>query len=91
MVNTHDDLPTDVESLRRLVVEARQGIADRDERLRLAEAQIVYSTLEIENLKAQLAKLRRLQFGRSSERLSTAIEQIEFELEELETAYSTRW
>ena len=88
MVSTHDDLPTDAESLRRLVVEARQGIADRDERLRVAEAQIVYSTLEIENLKMQLARLRRLQFGRSSERLSAAIEQIEFKLEELETTVS---
>ena len=88
MVSTRDDLPTDAESLRRLVVEARQGIADRDERLRLAEAQIVYATLEIENLKMQLARLRRMQFGRSSEKLSAAIEQIEFKLEELETTVS---
>jgi transposase len=88
VVSTHDELPTDTESLHRLLIVARQGIAERDEQLRRAEAQIVYSTLEIENLKLQLARLRRMQFGRSSEKLSDAIEQIEFKLEELETTVS---
>jgi len=88
VVSTHDELPTDTESLHRLLIAARQGITERDEQLRRAEAQIAYSTLEIENLKLQLAKLRRMQFGRSSERLSAAIEQIEFKLEELETTVS---
>ena len=41
--------------------------------------------LEIEKLKFQIAKLRRMQFGRSSERISRQIEQLEFRLEELET------
>jgi transposase len=39
---------------------------------------------EIARLKAQLAKLRRLQFGRSSEKLDTAIAQLELALEEAE-------
>jgi transposase len=88
VVSTHDDLPTDTESLHRLLIDARQLIAQRDEQLRLAEARNVYSTLEIENLKMQLARLRRMQFGRSSEKLCEAIEQIEFKLEELETSVS---
>ena len=41
--------------------------------------------LEIEKLKFQIAKLRRMQFGRSSERISRQIEQLELRLEELET------
>ena len=41
-------------------------------------------TLEIEKLKLQIAKLRRMQFGRSSERLARHIEQLELRLEELE-------
>ena len=41
--------------------------------------------LEIEKLQFQIAKLRRMQFGRSSERISRQIEQLEFQLEELET------
>jgi transposase len=88
VVSTHDELPKDTESLHRLLIDARQSIAQRDELLRLAEAKILYSTLEIENLKMQLARLRRMQFGRSSERLSEAIEQIEFKLEEFETSVS---
>jgi len=85
VASTHDELPKDTESLHRLLIDARQAIAQRDEQLRLAEAKILYSTLEIDNLKMQLARLRRMQFGRSSEKLSEAIEQIEFKLEELET------
>ena len=88
MVSTHAELPTDTASLQRLLLAARQGIAARDAQLRLAQAQLRYSTLEIENLKMQLARLRRLQFGRSSEKLSAAIEQLEFKLEELETTVS---
>ncbi len=42
-------------------------------------------TLEIEKLKFQIAKLRRMQFGRSSERIARRIEQLELQLEELET------
>ena len=37
-------------------------------------------------LRAQLAKLRRLQFGRPSEKLDTAIAQLELTLEDLEEA-----
>jgi transposase len=38
----------------------------------------------------QLARLRRMQFGRSSEKLSEAIEQIEFKLEELESGVAAK-
>lgn len=43
-------------------------------------------TIEIEHLKLIIAKLRRLQFGRSSEKLSREIDQLELRLEELQTA-----
>jgi transposase len=46
---------------------------------------VQFKTLEIEKLKFQIAKLRRMQFGRSSERISQQIEQLELRLEELET------
>ena len=72
------DLPNDVESLRRLVLEKS---AERD----LAFAALKNKTLEVEKLKLQLAKLRRVQFGRSSERLDRAAEQLELAIEELET------
>src|ERR1700683_2925931 len=39
---------------------------------------------EIENLKLLIAKLRRMQFGRKSEKLDRQIEQLELQLEELQ-------
>src|SRR5580698_10403906 len=53
--------------------------------LKAAELAVQLNALEIEKLKFQIAKLRRMQFGRSSERLTRQIEQLELRLEELET------
>ncbi len=53
-----------------------------------AEALADQRTL-IERLRLQLARLRRLQFGRSSERLSAEADQLEPALEELETEAPT--
>jgi transposase len=47
---------------------------------------VVEQQAQIEHLKLLIAKLRRLQFGRSSEKLSREIEQLELRLEELQTA-----
>jgi transposase len=44
-------LPTDIESLQRLVIEQRAALLSRD--------------VEIEKLKIELARLKRMQFGRS--------------------------
>ena len=52
--------------------------------LQAAKLAVQLRTLEIEKLKFQIAKLRRMQFGRSSERLTRQIEQLELRLEELE-------
>ncbi len=41
--------------------------------------------LEIEKLRLQIPKLRRMQFGRSSERITDQIGRLELRLEELET------
>jgi transposase len=54
-VHSSTDLPDDVESLKRLVLESRAALRSRD--------------LEIQHLKLLLAKLRRMQFGRSSDLL----------------------
>ena len=66
----HADLPDDIESLKQLVLSMRQVIARRD--------------LQIEQLKLTLAKLRRAQYGRSSEALDERINQLELSIEELE-------
>src|SRR5580658_7146854 len=64
------DLPDDIEILKRIVIEQRE--------------RLLSNSLQIEQLKLQLAKLRRLQFGRSSEQLDAQIAQLELTLEDLE-------
>lgn len=66
------DLPDDIETLKRLLVEER------------AARQV--DQAEIQSLKLQLAYLKRQQFGRSSEQLSEQIAQLELTLEDLESA-----
>jgi transposase len=63
-------LPSDVESLQRLVREQQAQLLSRD--------------VLIEQLKLQLARLKKLKFGHSSEQLDAQIAQLELSLEELE-------
>ena len=68
-------LPDDAQALRAIVLAQAAALADQ---LGL-----------IERLRLQLARLRRLQFGRSSERLAAEADQLELALEELETEAPT--
>jgi len=69
----------DVEALKALVV-AKHGEL-------LEQHKILSSTTqEIEHLKLVIEKYRRMIFGRKSEKLTAQLEQLEFRLEELETA-----
>jgi transposase len=72
------ELPADPDALRAFALACQAE-------LKAAELAVQLRTLEIEKLKFQLAKLRRMQFGRSSERISRQIAQLELRLEELET------
>jgi transposase len=67
-------LPDDIESLKRLVIAQRATLLSRE--------------VEIEKLKIELARLKRMQFGRSSEQLAARIAQLELGLEELEASES---
>jgi transposase len=73
-----EELPADSDALRAFALMC-QGA------LKAAETAVQIKALEIEKLKFQIAKLRRMQFGRSSERISRQIEQLELRLEELQT------
>ena len=74
-----DNLPDDIQELKHLIIA-------RDAELAAAKSGLIAATLEAEKLKFELAKLKRMAFGQSSERLDHAIEQLELKLEELETA-----
>jgi transposase len=71
------DLAALPEAVRALIASQAATIARQQEQL--AERHV-----EITRLKAQLAKLRRMQFGRSSEKLDSAIAQLELALADLE-------
>ena len=93
------DLPDDIEALKRLVVartaerdgfkierdviaaERDAAVAERD----AAKVGLISKTLEAEKLKFELARLKRMTFGASSERIKREIEQLELKLEELES------
>jgi transposase len=70
-------LPNDVESLQALLRTAHGA-------LEALSAQLRSRDVLIEHLKLQLARLKRMKFGRSSEQLDAQIAQLEFSLEELE-------
>lgn len=63
-------LPSDLSALQAIVVAQAAELRSRD--------------VLIDRLKAQLAKLRRMRFGASSEKVDRAIEQLELELEDAE-------
>ncbi|PUA41326.1 IS66 family transposase [Pseudomonas protegens] len=54
--------------------------------LQALQALVSAQRAEIERLKMMIAKLRRTQFGRSSERLEATIDQLQLSLEELEVS-----
>ncbi len=86
------NLPNNIDTLRRIIVTQAADFAAelgaRDAELAAARAGLVAKTLEIEKLKFQIARLRRAQFGRSSEKIARTIEQLELMLEELEAETS---
>src|ERR1035441_6465123 len=74
MVATHRALPDlnqlDPTALKALILSQHEQLLSRDH--------------EIEHLKLLIAKLRRMQFGRKSEKLDRQIEQLELRLDELQ-------
>jgi transposase len=76
MINAAD-LPNDINALKALLLA-------RDEAILGLEAQLNTRAVEIEHLKLTIAKLRRMQFGRKSEKLDHQIEQLELQLEDLQ-------
>jgi transposase len=87
----HADLPDDIAALKALLLASEQAlrerdsaIAQRDEIVAGLREQLTTNGVEIEHLKLMIAKLRRMQFGRKSEKLDHQIEQLELQLEDLQ-------
>jgi transposase len=77
------DLPDDVSTLRAMLVQARASLAEQSCEIERLLRDMAERDLEIERLKAQIDKLKRMQFGRKSEQLDRQIARLEAELEEL--------
>jgi transposase len=77
VITSPDPLPQDLASAHAMILAQREA-------LMLAQSETQVGRLEIERLKLMLAKLRREQFGQSSERGKQLIEQLELAIEDLE-------
>ncbi len=85
------DLPSDPDDLRALVVQmqarltaSEDELAATREELAAAKNAVQLTTLQIEKLQVALARLRRMKFGQSSERVAQQADQLELTLEDLE-------
>jgi transposase len=86
MSATPDQLPNDIEEMKRLFLAQAANLEKVSAELAAAKAGLKIYALEIEKLKFQLARLRRQKYGSSSERIEREIQQLELKLEELEAA-----
>jgi transposase len=83
-MSSADTLPDDIEALKGLLRQRDAQLEHMQDLLVSRDAVIATGKAEIEHLKLLIAKLRRMQFGRKSEKLDRQIEQLELRLEELE-------
>jgi transposase len=72
------------------VAELKALLQEQHAKLAVQDALLRSYTLEIEALKLQILRLRRLQFGNRSEKRAREIEQLELWVEELEAAATQR-
>ncbi|HGO6129127.1 MULTISPECIES: IS66 family transposase [Burkholderia cepacia complex] len=83
-MTTANTYPDDVEALKALLLERDARIGHLENLVESHEAVVATGKAEIEHLKLLIAKLRRMAFGRSSEKLDRQIQQLELKLEDLE-------
>jgi transposase len=79
------ETPSEIAVLRAALAAAEARAAAAEEELTQARAVVSASDAMIRHLQLQIAKLRREQFGYSAERHARLIEQLEMQLEDLET------
>ncbi len=79
-----------IAELKALLQEKHAQLLTQSEQLVAKDAQIHFFTVQIESLKLQILKLRRMQFGNRSEKRAREIEQLELWVEELEAAAAQR-
>jgi len=79
------NLPDDPAILRQMVAAGQAALAERDTEIERLRGRLCHREAELEKLKIELARLKRMRFGRTSEQLDGEIRQLELLIEELET------
>lgn len=82
------DLPDDIEALKALVLRVRAEADAAEAEAAAARAEVSDTRTLIAHLKLQIAKLKRDQYGQSSERSARLVDQLELQLEEIEASAS---
>ena len=80
------DLPNDIEALKSLVI----TLTARSTRLEAAEALLLSQKLELEKLRFEIACLKRMKYGRSSEALDRELLQMQLSIEDLEVSLAAK-
>ncbi len=75
----------DADALKAMLLASHEQFTAQQEELLAAREQLLSRDHEIKHLKLLIAKLRRMQFGRKSEKVERQIEQLELKLEDLES------
>jgi transposase len=86
LVPTIAALPDDIATLKRLLVERDAEVEKRRAEVEVQRGEVLAARLLIEKLKLEIARLRRIQFGRRSEQHDARVVQLELIVEELETS-----
>lgn len=77
------DLPNDIDALKGIILE-------RSAKLEAAEALLIYKNLELEKLRFQIASLKRMKYGRSSEQLDRELTQMQLSIEDMESSLAAK-
>src|SRR5579871_2310562 len=77
------DLPNDVEALKGIILEHAA-------KLEAAEARLISQKLELEKLRFEIACLKRIKYGRSSEQLDRELTQMQLSIEDLEASLAAK-
>ena len=83
------DLPNDVQALKGIVSALTDQVNEKSAAIEAAQALLISQKIELEKLRFEIACLKRMKFGRSSEQVDSQIAQMQLTLEDLEATLAS--